>query len=92
MERLDRILEFLIAHPVHREVQAYRRARIEGIIQRQWAKEELLNEQRRLGMLLSQEIRDFERKTGLKVKGMKIKRDRQGVESVVVRTEMPELS
>jgi hypothetical protein len=90
MNRLDRILEFLIAHPVQREIQTYRRARIEGIIQRQWAKEELANEQKRLGMLLSQEVRDFESKTGLKVTGMKIKRDKQGVESVVVKTEMPE--
>jgi len=90
MNRLNRILEFLMAHPVQREVQAYRRARIEGIIQRQWEKEELADEKRRFCVGLCQDIRDFERKTGLKVAGMKIKRDKQGVESVVVKVAMPE--
>jgi len=90
MNRLNRILEFLMAHPVQREVQAYRRARIEGIIQRQWEKEELADEKRRFCVGLCQDIRDFERKTGLKVAGMKIKRDKQGIESVVVKVAMPE--
>jgi len=90
MNRLNRILEFLMAHPVQREVQAYRRARIEGIIQRQWEKEELADEKRRFCVGLCQDILDFERKTGRKVAGMKIKRDKQGVESVVVKVAMPE--
>ncbi|ABC78943.1 hypothetical protein [Syntrophus aciditrophicus] len=88
MNRLDRILDFLIAHPVQREVQAYRRARIAGIIQRQWKKEELAEEKRRFCVGLCQDIRDFERKTGLKVKSVKIKRDKQGVESVMVKAEI----
>jgi len=88
MNRLDRILKFLIAHPVQREVQAYRRARIAGIVQRQWEKEELADEKRRLSVGLCQEIKDFERKTGLKVTGMKMKRNKQGLESVVVKVEM----
>jgi len=92
MNRLDRILDFLIAHPVQREVQAYRRARIAGIVQRQWEKKELADEKRRLGVGLCQEIKDFERKTGLKVTGMRIKRNKQGLESVVVTTDVPELS
>jgi len=37
---------------------------------------------------LCQEIKDFERKTGLKVTGMKMKRNKQGLESVVVKVEM----
>lgn len=86
-QRLDRLLEFLKAHPVPREVQAYRRARIAGIIQRQWKKEELADEQRRLSVGLCQEIKDFERKTGLKVKGLRIKRNKQGIESVVVKVD-----
>jgi len=90
MNRLDRIIEFLKAHPVQREVQSYRRARIEGIIQRQWEKEELADEKRRFSVGLCQDIRDFERKTGLKIAGMKIKRDKQGVESVVVKVKMPD--
>jgi len=88
--RLDRLLEFLKAHPVQREVQKYRRARIAGIIQRQWKKEELADEQRRLSVGLCQEIKDFERKTGLKVTGMRIKRNKLGIESVVVKVEMPD--
>jgi len=92
MNRLDRILDFLIAHPVQREVQAYRRARIAGIVQRQWEKKELADEKRRLGVGLCQEIKDFERKTGLKDTGMRIKRNKQGLESVVVTTDVPELS
>jgi len=87
MNRLNRILEFLMAHPVQREVQAYRRARIEGIIQRQWEKEELADEKRRFCVGLCQDIRDFERKTGLKVAGLRIKRNKQGVESVVIKVE-----
>jgi hypothetical protein len=90
MNRLDRILEFLIAHPVQREVQAYRRTRVAGIIKRQWEKEELAAEKKRLSIGLSQEIKDFERKTGLKVTGLKIKHNKQGFESVVVKVEMLE--
>jgi len=82
------MLELLKAHPVPREVQAYRRARIAGIIQRQWKKEELADEQRRLSVGLCQEIKDFERKTGLKVKGLRVKRNKQGIESVVVKVDM----
>ncbi len=89
-QRLERLLEFLKAHPVPREVQAYRRARIAGIIQRQWKKEELADEQRRLSVGLCQEIKDFERKTGLRVKGLRIKRNKQGIASVIVNVEMPE--
>jgi hypothetical protein len=91
-QRLDRLLEFLKAHPVPREVQAYRRARIAGIIQRQWKKEELADEQRRLSVGLCQEIKDFERKTGLKVKGLRLKRNKQGIESVVVSVETTDSS
>ena len=90
--RLDRILELLKTHPVPKEIQSYRRARIEGIIQRQWKKEELADEKRRLSVGLCQEIKDFERKTGLKVTGMRIKRNKQGVESVVVKVEMLDMS
>jgi len=86
-QRLDRMLELLKAHPVPREVQAYRHARIEGIIQRQWKNEELADEKRRLSVGLCQEIKDFERKTGLKVAGLRIKRNKQGVESVVIKVE-----
>jgi len=86
-QRLDRMLELLKAHPVPREVQAYRHARIEGIIQRQWKNEELADEKRRLSVGLCQEIKDFERKTGLKVTGLRIKRNKQGVESVVIKVE-----
>jgi len=87
-QRLDRMLELLKAHPVPKEIQSYRRARIEGIIQRQWKKEELEDEKRRLSVVLYQEIKDFERKTGLKVTGIRIKRNKQGIESVVVKVEM----
>lgn len=85
--RLDRILNLLKKHPVPKEIQSYRRARIEGIIQRQWKKEELADEKRRLSVGLCQEIKDFERKTGLKVTGLRIKRNKQGVESVFVKVE-----
>jgi len=87
-QRLDRLLEFMKAHPVPREVQAYRHARIEGIIQRQWKKEELEDEKMRLSVGLCQEIKDFERKTGLKVTGMRIKRNKQEIESVIVKVEI----
>lgn len=88
--RLDRMLEFLIAHPVQREIQAYRRVSLETIVQKHWAKEELADEKKRLAMALSQKIIDFENKTGLKVTGMKIRHDKQGFETVAVKAEMPE--
>ncbi len=89
-DRLDRILKFLKAHPVPREVQAYRRARIAGIIQRQWKKEELADEKRRLEVGLFQEIKDFERKTGLRITGIRIRRKQQEIDAIVVKVEMPE--
>lgn len=89
-DRLDRILKFLKAHPVPREVQAYRRARIAGIIQRQWKKEELADEKRRLEVGLFQEIKDFERKTGLRITGIRIRRKQQEINAVVVKVEMPD--
>jgi hypothetical protein len=91
-KRLDRILEFLKTHPVQKEIQAYRRAKIEGIIQRQWKKEELAAEKRQLSVLLYQEIKDFERKTGLKLTGIRIKRNKQEVESVIVKVDMTDIS
>jgi hypothetical protein len=84
------MLEFLIAHPVQREIQAYRRVGLEAIVKEYRAEEELENEKKRLAMVLSQEIRDFESKTGLKVTAMKIRHDKQGFESVAVKAEMPE--
>ena len=89
-DRLDRILKFLKAHPVPREVQAYRRARIAGIIQRQWKKEELADEKKRLEVGLFQEIKDFERKTGLRITGIRIRRKQQEINAVVVKVEMPD--
>lgn len=51
---------------------------------------DLLDEKRRLGVVLCQDIREFERKTGMEVTGIKIKRDEQGVESVTVKAEIPD--
>ena len=50
---------------------------------------DLADEKRRSGVVICQHIREFERKTGMIVTGIKIKRDEMGIESVDVKVELP---
>ena len=51
---------------------------------------DIKDEKRRLGIVLCQDIREFEQKTGFEVKGIKIERDHTGIESVIPKVEIPE--
>lgn len=51
---------------------------------------DLSDAKRRLGVVLAQDIREFEKATGLEVTGIKIKRDEQGIESVVPIIAIPD--
>lgn len=51
---------------------------------------QIVDEKRGLSLRICQDIRDFERKTGMEVTGIKIKRDEQGIESVTVKIEIPD--
>ena len=49
---------------------------------------DLADARRRLGIMFCQDIRKFERKTGMEVIGIKIDRNEQGIESVTVKVEL----
>jgi hypothetical protein len=51
---------------------------------------ELADEKRRLSIKLFQEIRDFEQKTEVEVKSITVIRNKQGIESVTVKVEIPD--
>lgn len=51
---------------------------------------DLAYEKKGLCFRICQEIREFEQKIGIEVADIKINRDEQGIESVVVKIEMPE--
>ena len=51
---------------------------------------DIKDEKRKLGIVLCQDIREFEQRTGFEVSGIKIKRDDQGIDEVVVKVEVPD--
>ena len=56
---------------------------------------DLADSKRRLGVVLCQDIREFEQKTGLEVTGIKIKRQDTAeslppIESVIVKVDVPD--
>ena len=52
--------------------------------------QDLTDYKRQLNVQVAQSIREFERKTGLQVVGIKIKRDQQGLESVSMSVTLPD--
>ena len=51
---------------------------------------DIKDERRKLGIVLCQDIREFEQKTGMEVSGIKIIRDHTGIEAVNPKIEMPD--
>ena len=51
---------------------------------------DIKDEKRKLGIVLCQDIREFEQKTGFEVSGIKITRDHTGIEAVIPKIEIPD--